>query len=231
MMRKNHPDVPGSSPGSSSVPFSASGVRDYERTRYRGLDQKFVHRRETAICKKILERIPLPPGLVLDVPCGYGRFSELFRRRGWDMVSCDYSFAMVQRAMDSRADKVSSKRWGVVADAKQGLPFKEQTFCLLLCMRFWHHIHEDRERLVLLNHFSRVTLEWVILSYYQVNVFHLFQRRFRRIVKKSSTHITMISRADFFDEVRRAGFECVAVFPLIRGIHSQRVALLKKVRT
>lgn len=220
------------SPASPSSPhaFKEHEVEEYERKRYRGLDQRLVHRREARILERILDRIAPVSGNVLDVPCGYGRFSGLFRRRGWGLVSCDYSFSMVKRAIESGEGRLC-RTWGVVADAKRGLPFKDSIFPILVCMRFWHHVHDPVERKAILDWFSRVTSEWVILSFYRVNALHRLQRRFRRLLKKSPTRIKMISKTEFFEEVRGAGFECVEVFPLFRSIHAQHVALLKKVRT
>lgn len=216
---------------SSPTAFTENEVKEYERKRYRGLDQKLVHRRETHILERVLDRIAPGSGNALDVPCGYGRFSGLFCKRGWGLVSCDYALSMVKRARESGGKSKPLINWSVVADAKQGLPFKEGTFPILLCMRFWHHVHDPAERRTILGIFSRVTSGWVILSYYQVNVLHRIQRRFRRKLKKSPTRIKMISRAQFHDEAQEAGFECVKVIPLFRGIHAQHVALLKKIRT
>ncbi len=220
-------------PASPSSPhaFEEHEVKEYERKRYRGIDQRLVHRRETHILERILERIAPGSGNALDIPCGYGRFSGLFRKRGWSLVSCDYSFSMVKRAKESEGGSEFSKDWGVVANAKRELPFKDEAFPVLLCMRFWHHVHDPAERRSVLDFFSRVTSGWVILSYYQANALHRLQRRCRRVLKKSSTRIKMISKTEFYNEVREAGFECVAVFPLFRGIHAQHVTVLKKIRT
>jgi len=220
-----------SSPSFSSHAFKEHEVKEYERKRYRGIDQRLVHRREISILERFLERLDPESGVVLDIPCGYGRFSSLMRKRGWGFVSSDYSFSMVKRAMESGGESTLLKDWGVVADAKKGLPFKEGTFPVLLCMRFWHHVHDPAERKAILDFFSQVTSGWVILSFYQVNALHRLQRRFRRKLKKSPTRIKMISREEFYEEIQGSGFECTKVVPLIRGIHAQHVALLKKIRT
>ena len=216
---------------SSSHAFKEHEVKEYERKRYRGIDQRLVHRREMHILEKFLGRITPESGNALDVPCGYGRFSGLFHKKGWSLVSCDYSLSMVRRARESGDGKERFKNWGVVADAKQGLPFTEDTFPILLCMRFWHHVHDPSERKTILGLFSGVNSGWVILSFYQVSALHRLQRRFRRKVKKSPTRIKMISRTEFLSETTEAGFECLEVVPLFRGIHAQHVALLKKIRT
>jgi hypothetical protein len=137
---------------------------------------------------------------------------------------------MVKRAGFSGKGNQKIRSWGVVADAKKGLPFKVETFPILLCMRFWHHVHDPAERKTILDYFSDVTSGWMILSFYRVNALHRLQRRFRRRLKKSPTRIKMITKAEFDNEIREAGFECLEVVPLFPGIHAQHVALLKKIK-
>jgi SAM-dependent methyltransferase len=209
----------------SSVPFEKHEVEEYEKKRYKGQDQRLVDRREKRILRTILGKLGGSPR-VLDLPCGYGRFSRFFLDRGFSLVSSDLSFYMVKRATERSEE--SNLHSGVVADAKQGLPFKNGTFSLLLSMRFFHHLHEKKERVSILSEFSRVCSDWLVLSYYEKNWLHSLQRKLRRRVKKSKTMIKMISRREFYEEVEAAGLKVVEVFPLFRGIHSQHIALLNK---
>jgi SAM-dependent methyltransferase len=85
--------------------FTEEGVRDYERRRYRGIDQRIVHARETRLIRKCFDRIRATHGLpeggaaVLDLPCGYGRFTDLLRAYAGRLVASDLSFEMVRRAV------------------------------------------------------------------------------------------------------------------------------------
>ncbi len=213
--------------------FKKHEVEDYERKRYRGIDQKIVHGREMRIIREILRRIQVKgqsgetdSHRALDIPCGYGRFSRLLQVNGFSLISSDLSFHMVKRAVDR--DDNPERIPGVVADAKLGLPYKPDTFFLLFSMRFFHHLHEKKDREAVLKEFARVTSGWMVLSYYQRNRFHLFQRKVRKRLLKKKTKIKMISRREFQEEINGAGFEVVKVFPLIRGIHAHHIALLKK---
>lgn len=226
---------------SAARPFQRHEVEDYERKRFRGPDQRLVHWREERILRRVIGAIlkeagrgrPLPVLPVLDIPCGYGRFSPLLEQEGVFLVSSDLSFHMARRA----GEKASGRRVGaarpagaaaVVADAVQGLPFKREVFALLLSMRFFHHLHQREERQAVLQEFSRVTAGWVVVSFYRRNWLHVLQRKARRAVRRSRTRIRMISGRDFAEEVRGAGFRIVKIFPLLRGIHSQHIALLRK---
>lgn len=212
----------------SSIPFEKHEVEEYERKRYRGIDQRLVHGREKRLLRKMLHKIGGGPLLVLDVPCGYGRFSNVFLDKDFSLVSSDLSFHMVKRSREKSGQPRSFFHSGVVADAKQGLPFKKGAFSLLLSMRFFHHIHEKEERESIFKEFSRATSSWVILSYYQKNLLHILQRKLRRRIKKSKTRIKMIRRKEFYKEVEGAGLRVVKISPLLRGIHAYHLALLRK---
>lgn len=210
-----------------NVPFEKHEVEKYERRRYRGIDQRLVHGREMRILRRILHRIGPSSLPVLDIPCGYGRFSKLLQEKGFSLVSSDLSFPMVKRARERQEE--AGRILGVVVDAKKGLPFKRDVFFLLLSMRFFHHVHEREEREAILKKFFRVTSGWVIISYYQKNLFHILQRKVRRQVMRKRTRIKMVSRRELYEEIRGAGLKIVKVFPVFRGMHAHHIALLRKI--
>ena len=210
-----------------NTPFKRHEVEKYERRRYRGIDQRLVHGRERRILRRILHKIGPSSLPVLDIPCGYGRFSKLLQERGFSIISSDLSFPMVKRATEKQ--KEPGGILGIVVDAKKGLPFKRDVFFLLLSMRFFHHVHEKDEREVILKKFFRVTSDWVILSYYQKNLLHILQRKLRRRVMRKKTRIKMVSRREFHEEIRGAGLRVVKVFPVFRGMHAHHIALLRKI--
>ncbi len=213
-------------PKSPNSPFKKQEVEDYERKRYRGLDQRLVDWREKQILRKILDRIGASSGLSLDIPSGYGRFSRILLARGMSLVGCDLSFHMVKRSIE----KVESLgvHYGVVADAKIGLPFQKETFTVLLSMRFFHHLHEREDREFVLREFAAVSQRWVVLSFYRRSFLHRIQRKMRRKIKKTKTRISMISGEKLLEEITRAGLEAVKFYPLFKGIHAQHLVLLRK---
>jgi SAM-dependent methyltransferase len=219
---------------SVSLPFKDHEVADYERRRYRGLDQRWVQGREVRILRRALglieaETPDAPSKRALDAPCGYGRFSGLLIEAGYRPVSCDLSLAMVRR---SRAkDSVSPIPMGIVGNVTRGLPVRSGAFSLVFSLRLFHHLHQTEERRAALREFARATEGWLILSFYQATPLHRAQRALRRRVKKSRTRIKMITAREFREEAAEAGFRVVRVFPLFRGIHAQHIALLEKPRS
>lgn len=166
--------------------------------------------------------------MILDVPSGYGRFSDLLLDKAESLVSCDISFHMVKRTKERAL--LSDRHFTVVADAKQGLPFKNAAFDGLLCMRFFHHVHNPEERKAILKEFARISSCWVILSYYRMNFFHFIQRKLRRTLKRGQTRIKMIPGKEFHEEVRRAGFNIDKNFSLFKGLHAQHIMHLQRER-
>jgi len=215
----------------TNVPFQEHEVAEYERRRYRGIDQRIVHRREVRILKKALRLAGAGSAagfrtLALDAPCGYGRFSGLLIANGYRPVSCDLSAAMVRRARAK--DSISHNPMGIVADVTRGLPFRDGAFPLVFSLRFFHHLHHPEERRAALGEFARTGSGWLILSFYRANVLHQAQRALRRRVKRSKTRIKMITGREFEAEAEFAGFQVARIFPLFRGVHAHHIAVLKK---
>jgi SAM-dependent methyltransferase len=220
--------------------FTEEGVRDYERKRYRGIDQRIVHARETRLIERNFAAIRAAGGFpetgaaVLDLPCGYGRFSALLRGHARRLVNSDLSFEMVRRAAlavpaASVSDCAGAAAEGVVANAKQGLPFKDGVFDVVFSVRFFHHVHDAGDREAILREFRRVASGWAIVSFYRTSGFHILQRRLRRKMHKSRTNIKMIEPGTFEHEAAAAGFEVVKIAPLFRGVHAYYLALLRAV--
>jgi SAM-dependent methyltransferase len=217
---------------SVKAPFQKQEVADYERRRYRGIDQRIVHRREVSILKRLLRQAgemvtaSSPGGYALDAPCGYGRFSDLLLERGFLPVNCDLSLAMVESALRKGAGY--SIPMGIIANITAGLPFRAGAFPLILSMRFFHHLHVSEDRRSVLREFARTSAGGLIVSFYQANALHQIQRKLRRIFKRSRTRIKMITRREFKAEVGAAGFEIVRLVPLFKGVHAHHIALLRK---
>ncbi len=211
--------------------FQKHEVAEYERKRYRGLDQRFVHIREIKILESIFKEIQEDSLHVLDIPCGYGRFSDLCLKYGFSLVNSDISFHMVQRAVNRKRLNMEASVCGFISDAKQGIPVKTEIIPVVLSMRFFHHLHEADDRLFILKEFYRVSLKWVVLSYYQSHFLHRLQRKLRKAVKKGKTRIKMISRKEFHREITEAGFEVIKEYSLIPGLHAQHIVLLRKLKS
>jgi len=219
----------------SQKPFDRPGVADYERRRYRGLDQRLVDRRERLLLRRAFARLrsldpeawagPNSP-LILDAPCGYGRFTDLIVSEGARLVSSDLARPMVERALEIR-DSVHHPG-GAAADLRGGLPFKPAAFDYVFSMRLFHHLHASEDRRAVLAEFARVASGGVVMSFYRFRGLHALQRRLRRLLKPSHRDIKMVPGETFEREAADAGFVVDKVYPLFRGIHAQHIVVLRR---
>jgi len=116
---------------------------------------------------------------------------------------------------------------GVVADALQGLPFRDNSFGLVLVMRFFHHLHHPQERKIVLSEIARVTTGDIILSFYRLNYLHLFQRKIRKWLKKTPTKIKMISWRELESELAAVGLKVRRRKNIFPFLHSQVIVWLQ----
>jgi len=205
--------------------FRKEEVEKYERKRYKGLDQKLIDWREKRIIGKILKTISTKNFSILDIPCGYGRFIKIFKKKGAKIICSDLSFSMILRA---RNRNPSFENFYFVSNLKEGIPLKSATIDCVFCFRFFHHLHEIEERKKVLRELARVSRKWIIISFYKINKIHLIQRKIRKKLMKKKTEIKMISLKDLSFETYQIGLEIIKIFPILKGIHSQHIVLLKK---
>jgi len=196
-------------------------VRDYQRQRYRSLDQALVHWREQRLVEALLMTCQLQGGSLLDVPCGYGRFTALFARLGITATGADVSSDMVRLARENQVPSGSS-RW-LHADIF-ALPFADAAFDCALSIRLLHHRFSDDERVRMLRELARVSRRFVLLSFYLSTPLHNLARHWR------GTHgrLSMMTAAQFQDLAQQSHLHVLQQRALCRFCHAQTFAVLTK---
>src|SRR5919199_3290917 len=96
--------------GKDDTSRARNDAQDYQRQRYRSLDQAWVNWREQRLLAQLLSQCQLATGTVLDVPCGYSRFAPLYARLGITAIGADVSYAMAHLAATSHA-RPGQERW------------------------------------------------------------------------------------------------------------------------
>jgi SAM-dependent methyltransferase len=215
--------------------FDRPGVADYEKRRYRGLDQRLVDRRERHLLRRAFARLRrLNPEawagqnspLILDAPCGYGRFTDLILGQGARLVSTDLAHPMVERTLENRGSVFHLG--GTAADLRGGLPFKPAAFGYVFSMRLFHHLHASEDRRAVLREFARVASGGAVMSFYRFRGIHALQRRLRRFLTRARREIKMVPGGTFEREAAEAGFVVDKVYPLFRGVHAQHIVVLRR---
>lgn len=169
----------------------------------------------------------IPPGRVLDAPCGGGRVSVLLARRGYQMTSADLSEPMIEIA------RASLQKAGldipVHREDVERLSYANRSFDAVVCFRLFHHFpnREIRERAV--RELCRVADQFVALSFFSPYSFTSVQRRLRvmRGGRTSHKHQTTLREVKGYFE--KAGFRLVKNLARCQFIHTLHMAVFERV--
>ena len=150
----------------------------------------------------------------LDVPSGAGRLSGLLPGSA---VQVDRSLSMVQAC--------GAGRRRLCASAHR-LPFTDDSFDGVLCMRLLHHIAAAEERIIILRELARVSRGPVLFSFFHaVSLQHLRRQVGRLLGRRSRRH--GIGFGTLKQELRAAGLVPQRWWPLRRYVSEQWVVLAR----
>jgi len=203
-------------------------VEEYRKTRYKGIDQRIINKKERKILEKILESIEEKNISVLDIPCGYGRFSELLLKKSLNLTSADVSFPMVLTTR-KYSPSTNSPHHFLVGDIKH-LPLKDNSFGCIVTIRLFQHILHSSARFQILKELHRVAKKFVILSFYRYNFLHSVERWMRCRIKNVNKKISMLPLGDLEKELSSVGFKVLNLFPVMRYFHAHNIVLLQKLK-
>ncbi len=147
---------------------AAAGAR-YAGSRWRS---RRAALRDPALVERILARHASRPGLrpVLDAPCGTGRLRAVLERRGMRYVGVDVSWPMLREAR--RGDGS-----GLVMAVVDRMPFRDDSFDVVVCCRLLHHLHDSEETEAVVRELVRVAHRMVIVSFWDAASLHAWRAR------------------------------------------------------
>lgn len=237
-------------PGSGGA-WSTGDVDEYERTRYRNLDQRLVDRLERGALERLVRAAARPGDRVLDMPCGYGRLTEI-AAGGADVASSAGSDAPAPAGAevssaagaDVAADGAAAGGRRVVAADRsremlrssrrkargsavhcgadaRSLPFRDGSFDGVICVRLMQHL-ADAARREVFRELARVTARWAVVSVYRKAGLHHLQRR---VLGRGRM---CVSLDRIRDEVVDAGFRVERVAKPLPVLHAQTLLSLRR---
>ncbi|QCY14343.1 class I SAM-dependent methyltransferase [Pseudomonas sp. MPC6] len=159
-----------------SEKYDDQHAQHYLRKHQAGLARRLSHSRDEQMARRALKLVG-QPGLVLDLPCGAGRFWPLLAEKAnRAIIGADNSESMIKLALQAQpADVV--KRVQPLHTSAFDIALPNNAVDSIFCMRLLHHIGEAEHRLAILREFERVTRDSVILSVWVDGNFKAWKRK------------------------------------------------------
>ncbi|SER70172.1 Methyltransferase domain-containing protein [Pseudomonas sp. NFACC02] len=156
--------------------YDEEHARKYLRKHKDGLARRLSDRRDKQLARRALA-LAGEPGLVLDLPCGAGRFWPLLAEKANRVIiGADNSAAMVATACESQPAEVVSRVRPLQTSAF-AIDMPDNAVDSIFCMRLLHHVGKAQDRAVLLKEFHRVTRDSVIISLWVDGNFKAWKRK------------------------------------------------------
>lgn len=153
--------------GPVHLPFSDKYDHEHSRAyleKHRdGIARRLSHWRDEQLARNALA-LAGEPTLVLDLPCGAGRFWPLLAERpSRVIVGADNSSAMLEVAKTAHPPRLLD-RVRTMQTSAFAIDLPDRSVDCVFSMRLAHHIGDAAHRLAMLREFHRVTRDTVILS-------------------------------------------------------------------
>lgn len=159
--------MPDSTPSPIRLPFSEKYDRSHAVAYYRkhrdGLARRVSTWRDMHLARKALH-LAGNPTLVLDLPCGAGRFwPVLAEHPNRVILAADNSADMLAVATATQSPDIVA-RVRTLQTSAFGIALPDRAVDSIFCMRLMHHVGDPAHRLQMLREFHRVSRDTVIVS-------------------------------------------------------------------
>jgi len=195
--------------------------------------RRLSHWRDEQLARKALHMAG-DPGLVLDLPCGAGRFWPLLGEKpNRVIIGADNSADMLKTACAAQPAEIV-KRVRPLQTSAFEIDLPDNAVDSIFCMRLMHHVGQAEHRLALLREFQRVTRDSVIVSLWVDGNFKAWKRK--RLDRKrhaengqdSYQNRFVLPAATVEAEFEQAGFRIQERLDFLPFYAMWRVYLLRK---
>jgi ubiquinone/menaquinone biosynthesis C-methylase UbiE len=216
-----------------SEKYDDEHAQHYLHKHRHGLARRLSNWRDMQLARKALE-IAGEPGLVLDLPCGAGRFwPVLAEKQNRVIIAADNSESMLRTAAKAQPmDIVERIELRQMSAFDTGLA--DNTIDTIFCMRLLHHIGDAEHRRALLSEFHRVTRETVIISLWVDGNFKAWRRKRQEQKRKAQNKVQayqnrfVLPEKTIEAEFAQAGFSIQARLDFLPLYAMWRVYVLRK---
>jgi len=140
---------------------------------------------------------------LLDIPCGTGRFSDLWEAQGFQVLGADLATPMLQEARNKHPQATF-----FAADLAR-LPFADEAIDLGICIRFLHLVRDPNLRIAFLRELRRVCKVGAVIDYRHAHTFRIWSRRLRFRLGKRPLTPANPSFTQIRAELHAAGWDSV----------------------
>ena len=212
-----------------SEKYDDQHAKKYLRKHKESLGRRLSHLRDEQMARKALT-LAGEPGLVLDLPCGAGRFWPLLAEKpNRVIIGADNSESMIKIALEGQpADVV--KRVKPLHTSAFDIALPDNAVDSIFCMRLLHHIGEAEHRMAILREFERVTRDSVIVSLWVDGNFKAWKRKRAEKDRPNRDYQNrfLIPAATVEKEFEAAGFRIQEQLDFIPLYAMWRVYVLRK---
>jgi SAM-dependent methyltransferase len=179
--------------------------------------------RDPMLVERILARHAVRPSLrpILDAPCGTGRLRGVLERRGLRYVGVDTSPSCLQEASAGTTS-------GLVRAGVGALPFRDDSFDVVVCCRFLHHLHDEGELELAVGELVRVAHRLVIASFWDSASLHAWRRRVGLRRGEAARARRAISKRELRARFDAAGAQVIGFHHSFRFVSQQTFAVAAK---
>lgn len=216
-------------PSANPIPYNRQAAWGYHAHHRTGWARRLSHLWEQHLAARALA-IAGHPQVVLDLPCGTGRFWPLLARDPERIIiGADRSADMLAVAarthppeLLARVERVATSAFGT------GLPGASVDH--VFCMRFLHHLEQPQDRLAVLAEFHRLTRRTVSLSLWVDGNWKAWRRRRRTAdpTARRPPRRYLVPSQEVEREFRASGFEVRGRLDFLRWYSMWRVYVLAK---
>lgn len=216
-----------------SEKYDQQHAQEYFRKHQDGLARRMSHKRDEQLARRALA-LAGEPGLVLDLPCGAGRFWPLLAEKpNRVIIGADNSEAMIETACAAQPPEVVARVRPLQTSAF-AIDLPDNSVDSIFCMRLLHHIGDAAHRKTILSEFQRVSRDSVILSLWVDGNFKAWRRKKleqRRSVKAeqdSYQNRFVLPAETVEEEFKAAGFRIQERLDFLPFYAMWRVYVLRK---
>ena len=212
-----------------SEKYDDQHAQRYLHKHQNGLGRRLSHWRDEQLARKALA-LAGEPGLVLDLPCGAGRFwPVLAEKANRAIIGADSSESMLKVAAKAQpADVVKRIKRLQTSAFDIGLP--DNAVDCIFCMRLFHHIGDAEHRMTILREFERVSRDSVIVSLWVDGNFKAWKRKRaeKQRGQEGYQNRFVLSAATVEKEFEQAGFRIQEQLDFLPLYAMWRVYVLRK---